>query len=218
MHWAAITHDCYAKGVYCRNGLLMLATFPTLSFTPNTDSFVKHINLTNNQRVKIGRQTETQTTRGEHAVVLEKSNKASNIAYYYLSWRLISCSGSVSKTSKARTARSLTLNDSAKKGSRVNCTNSSRTISESYVLPFFFHRIFTYLPTKECFIDIVGEDNKTIHCPPQDFHPCRLCLLRTRHPRRCPRRTTPTATNNNMANIQTNEPPPHRLRLCVLSL
>lgn len=157
---------------------------------------------------KITRQLDRTTDRNaDHA-----HGEVSNIACYYLSWGLISCSRFASKTSKAQTARSLTVNDSAES------TNPSRTISESYVLLFFFHRIFTYLQIKECFIDIICEDNKTIHCPPQDCHPCRLRLLRTRHPRRRPRRTAPTATYNNTANIRTNEPPPRRLRLCVLSL
>ncbi|KIM79867.1 hypothetical protein PILCRDRAFT_823052 [Piloderma croceum F 1598] len=45
----------------------MLAPFPALYLYPlNADSFVKHINLTNNQRVKIGRQTNARTVPAEN--------------------------------------------------------------------------------------------------------------------------------------------------------
>ena len=45
----------------------MLAAFPALYLYPlNADSFVKHINLTNNQRVKIGRQTNARTVPAEN--------------------------------------------------------------------------------------------------------------------------------------------------------
>lgn len=44
----------------------MIAPFPALYLYPlNADSFVKHINLTNNQRVKIGRQTNARTVPAE---------------------------------------------------------------------------------------------------------------------------------------------------------
>ncbi|KAF7972296.1 hypothetical protein HWV62_18462 [Athelia sp. TMB] len=67
----------------------MLPSFPALYLYPlNADSFVKHINLTNNQRVKIGRQTNARTVPAEnngyfdskvlsrqHAEVWEENNK-----------------------------------------------------------------------------------------------------------------------------------------------
>src|ERR1700733_10279237 len=67
----------------------MLAAFPALYlYQPNADSFVKHINLTNNQRVEIGRQTSARTFPTEnngyfnsmvlsrqHAVVWEEAGK-----------------------------------------------------------------------------------------------------------------------------------------------
>lgn len=69
----------------------MLPSFPALYLYPlNADSFVKHINLTNNQRVKIGRQTNARTVPAEnngyfdskvlsrqHAEVWEENNKVS---------------------------------------------------------------------------------------------------------------------------------------------
>jgi hypothetical protein len=70
----------------------MLAPFPALYLYPlNADSFVKHINLTNNQRVKIGRQTNARTVPAEnngyfdskvlsrqHAEVWEENGKVSH--------------------------------------------------------------------------------------------------------------------------------------------
>ncbi|KAF7981923.1 hypothetical protein HWV62_30687 [Athelia sp. TMB] len=67
----------------------MLPSFPALYLYPlNADSFVKHINLTNNRRVKIGRQTNARTVPAEnngyfdlkvlsrqHAEVWEENNK-----------------------------------------------------------------------------------------------------------------------------------------------
>jgi len=45
----------------------MPAAFPALYLCPlNADSFVKHINLTNNQLVKISRQTNTHTVPAEN--------------------------------------------------------------------------------------------------------------------------------------------------------
>jgi hypothetical protein len=45
----------------------MLPAFPALYLYPlNADAFVKHINLTNNQRVKIGRQTNARTVPAEN--------------------------------------------------------------------------------------------------------------------------------------------------------
>ncbi|KZP08408.1 hypothetical protein FIBSPDRAFT_761441 [Athelia psychrophila] len=67
----------------------MLPSFPALYLYPlNADSFVKHINLTNNQGVKTGRQTNARTVPAEnngyfdskvlsrqHAEVWEENNK-----------------------------------------------------------------------------------------------------------------------------------------------
>lgn len=69
----------------------MLPAFPALYLYPlNADAFVKHINLTNNQRVKIGRQTNARTVPAEnngyfdskvlsrqHAEVWEEGGKVS---------------------------------------------------------------------------------------------------------------------------------------------
>ena len=65
----------------------MRASFPALYLYPlNADSFVKHINLTNNQRVKIRRQTTVAAAENngyfdsgamsrQHAEVWEESGK-----------------------------------------------------------------------------------------------------------------------------------------------
>src|ERR1700683_303386 len=46
---------------------IMLAAFPALCLYPlNADSFVKHINLTSNQCVKIGRQTNAHTVSADN--------------------------------------------------------------------------------------------------------------------------------------------------------
>jgi hypothetical protein len=137
-----------AKGVYCRNGLPH--SQPSIFYPLNTDLFVKHINLTNNQRVKIGRQTETQTVPAENMPRCWRkvARRVILIACYYLSWRLISCSGSVSETSKARTARSLTVNDSAKKGSRANTVQIQvgRYPSRTSFHSFFIGSLLTSQP------------------------------------------------------------------------
>jgi hypothetical protein len=76
-----------------------LATFPALYlYLLNADSCVKHINLTNNQRVKIGRQTNARTVPAEnngyfdskvlsrqHAEVWEESGKVSNVVRFRVS-------------------------------------------------------------------------------------------------------------------------------------
>ena len=76
-----------------------LATFPAIYLCPlNIDLFVKHINLTDNERVKIGRQTNARTVPAEnndyfesrvlswqHAEVWEESGKVSNMVRFCVS-------------------------------------------------------------------------------------------------------------------------------------
>jgi len=74
----------------------MLAAIPDLYLYPlNADSFVKHMNLTNNQCVKIGWQTNARTVPAEnngysdsevlnqHAEVWEENTKVHYYYYYY---------------------------------------------------------------------------------------------------------------------------------------
>jgi hypothetical protein len=75
----------------------MLPAFPALYlYLLNADAFVKHISLTNNQHVKIGRQTNARTVPAEnngyfdskvlsrqHAKVWEEGGKVSSVPYLF---------------------------------------------------------------------------------------------------------------------------------------
>jgi hypothetical protein len=55
------------------------------------------------------------------------------------------------------------INDSAQKGLRANCMSIARPHPwMSLFSVFLIHQTFTYLPTKEYEIDIVGNDRKTV--------------------------------------------------------
>jgi hypothetical protein len=60
------------------------AHIPSPLSYPNADSFIKHINLTNNKSRSDDRQIADRA-HGEHAEVLGESSNVSNIARYYIS-------------------------------------------------------------------------------------------------------------------------------------
>jgi hypothetical protein len=127
----------------------MLAAFPALYlYQPNANSFVKYINLTNNQRVEIGRQTNTRTVPTEnngyfdskvlsrqHAAVWEEAGKVCACLAVGCVCTDELVGRSLSRTSKAPTGPSSMANDSARRVSRASHTSSNQMTS-SYVPSF----------------------------------------------------------------------------------
>jgi hypothetical protein len=130
----------------------MLAAFPALYlYQPNADSFVRRINLTNNQRVEIGRQSNARTFPAEnngyfdskvlsrqHAAVWEEAGKVCACLAVGCVYADELVGRSSSRTSKASMGPSSMANDSARRVSRASHTCSSQ-VTSSYV-PSFLHK------------------------------------------------------------------------------